>query len=122
MSRAWHSDALIIDAVRSPIGRRNGMLSKVRGDERRDPPDVERLLADLRHAAHLHVLDLGRIEVVALDEGVHDLPGKLVGAERGECAVPPADRRADSVDDQRVFHSSKSRNPRSRAATSRARP
>ena len=26
-------DALIIDAVRSPIGRRNGMLSKVRGDE-----------------------------------------------------------------------------------------
>jgi acetyl-CoA acetyltransferase family protein len=27
------TDALIIDAVRSPIGRRNGMLSKVRGDE-----------------------------------------------------------------------------------------
>jgi acetyl-CoA acyltransferase len=26
-------DALIIDAVRSPIGRRNGMLSNVRGDE-----------------------------------------------------------------------------------------
>jgi acetyl-CoA acetyltransferase family protein len=30
---AWHSDALIIDAVRSPIGRRNGMLSSIRGDE-----------------------------------------------------------------------------------------
>jgi acetyl-CoA acyltransferase len=27
------TDALIIDAVRSPIGRRNGSLSKVRGDE-----------------------------------------------------------------------------------------
>src|ERR1700675_5207472 len=27
------TDALIIDAVRSPIGRRNGALSKVRGDE-----------------------------------------------------------------------------------------
>jgi len=27
------TDALIIDAVRSPIGRRNGMLAKVRGDE-----------------------------------------------------------------------------------------
>jgi acetyl-CoA acyltransferase len=27
------TDALIIDAVRSPIGRRNGVLSKVRGDD-----------------------------------------------------------------------------------------
>jgi acetyl-CoA acyltransferase len=30
---AWHSDALIVDAVRSPIGKRNGMLSSIRGDE-----------------------------------------------------------------------------------------
>src|SRR5436853_6567880 len=30
---AWHSDALIVDAVRSPIGKRNGALSTVRGDE-----------------------------------------------------------------------------------------
>jgi acetyl-CoA acyltransferase len=30
---AWESDALIVDAVRSPIGRRNGTLSTVRGDE-----------------------------------------------------------------------------------------
>jgi len=29
----WTSDALIVDAVRSPIGRRNGTLSSVRGDE-----------------------------------------------------------------------------------------
>ena len=33
------------------------------GDERGDPADVQRLLADLRHAAHLHVLDLTGIEV-----------------------------------------------------------
>jgi acetyl-CoA acyltransferase len=33
MSRAWHSEALIIDAVRSPIGKRNGTLSSIRGDE-----------------------------------------------------------------------------------------
>ncbi len=33
MSRAWHSDALIIDAVRSPIGKRNGALASIRGDE-----------------------------------------------------------------------------------------
>jgi acetyl-CoA acetyltransferase family protein len=29
----WKSEALIVDAVRSPIGRRNGTLSAVRGDE-----------------------------------------------------------------------------------------
>jgi len=33
MSRAWHSEALIIDAVRSPIGKRNGTLASIRGDE-----------------------------------------------------------------------------------------
>jgi acetyl-CoA acyltransferase len=30
---SWESDALIVDAVRSPIGRRNGALSGIRGDE-----------------------------------------------------------------------------------------
>jgi acetyl-CoA acyltransferase len=30
---AWHSDALIVDVVRSPIGKRNGTLSSIRGDE-----------------------------------------------------------------------------------------
>jgi len=30
---AWESDALIVDAVRSPIGKRNGTLSHIRGDE-----------------------------------------------------------------------------------------
>jgi acetyl-CoA acyltransferase len=29
----WKSDALIVDAVRSPIGRRNGTLAAMRGDE-----------------------------------------------------------------------------------------
>src|SRR5919109_2032961 len=30
---SWESDALIVDAVRSPIGRKNGTLSSIRGDE-----------------------------------------------------------------------------------------
>src|SRR5688500_5282568 len=30
---SWESDALIIDAVRSPIGKKNGTLSSIRGDE-----------------------------------------------------------------------------------------
>jgi acetyl-CoA acyltransferase len=29
----WASDALIVDAVRSPIGKREGTLSRIRGDE-----------------------------------------------------------------------------------------
>jgi acetyl-CoA acetyltransferase family protein len=29
----WKSDALIVDAVRSPIGKRNGTLARMRGDE-----------------------------------------------------------------------------------------
>jgi acetyl-CoA acyltransferase len=29
----WKSEALIVEAVRSPIGRRNGTLSRMRGDE-----------------------------------------------------------------------------------------
>ena len=29
----WASDALIVDAVRSPIGKKNGTLSSIRGDE-----------------------------------------------------------------------------------------
>src|SRR2546427_8284129 len=30
---AWESDALIVDAVRSAIGKKNGTLSSIRGDE-----------------------------------------------------------------------------------------
>src|SRR5262245_65969801 len=30
---SWESDALIVDAVRSPIGKRNGTLASIRGDD-----------------------------------------------------------------------------------------
>jgi acetyl-CoA acyltransferase len=30
---SWESEALIVDAVRSPIGKRNGALASIRGDE-----------------------------------------------------------------------------------------
>src|SRR5437867_10860121 len=30
---SWESEALIVDAVRSPIGKRNGGLASIRGDE-----------------------------------------------------------------------------------------
>jgi hypothetical protein len=87
------------------------------GDEGRHAADVPALLADLRDAAHLDVLDLGRVEVVALDEAVQDLGGELVAADLRERAVPLADRAADGVDDQRVTH-----RPQRTAAIRRERP
>ena len=96
------TDALIIDAVRSPIGRRNGSLAATRGDERSHAADVPALLSDLGHAAHLNVLDLGRIEVVPRHEPVEHLTGELVPPNRRESAVPPPDGRADGIDDQRL--------------------
>jgi acetyl-CoA acyltransferase len=54
----WESDALIVDAVRSPIGKRNGTLSSIRGDE----------LAGqvLNSLVGRHDLDPGEIEDVQL--------------------------------------------------------
>ena len=69
------------------------------GDENCAPPDVQRLLADLGHAAHLHVLDLARVDIDAPDEAVQDLRRELVRADLGQRAVPPPDRRANGVDD-----------------------
>src|SRR5262249_44649219 len=54
-------DALIVDAVRSPIGRRNGALSKVRGDE---------LAAQVLNALVMRQdLDPGEVEDVRLGCG-----------------------------------------------------
>jgi acetyl-CoA acyltransferase len=54
----WESDALIIDAVRSPIGKKNGSLSSIRGDE---------LAAQvLNGLVSRHELDPGEVEDVQL--------------------------------------------------------
>jgi acetyl-CoA acetyltransferase family protein len=55
---AWESDALIIDAVRSPIGKKNGTLSSIRGDE---------LAAQVLNAlVTRHALDPAEVEDVQL--------------------------------------------------------
>jgi acetyl-CoA acyltransferase len=55
---SWESDALIVDAVRSPIGKKNGALSSIRGDE---------LAAQvLNGLVGRHHLDPGEIEDVQL--------------------------------------------------------
>jgi hypothetical protein len=71
-------------------------------DERNHPPDVPALLADLRDAPELHVLDVCRVDVVAPNEGVQDLAGELVAANRGQRPVPLSDRRTHGIDDQRI--------------------
>ena len=74
------------------------------GDHRHHPADVPALLADLRHAAELHVLDLARIDLIALQEPVQHLRRELVAPDRRERPVLPADRRPNGVDDQSVRH------------------
>jgi acetyl-CoA acyltransferase len=57
-SPSWESDALIVDAVRSPIGRKNGTLASIRGDE---------LAAQvLNGLLERHDVDPGEIEDVQL--------------------------------------------------------
>src|SRR5207237_890616 len=72
------------------------------GRESDVPPDVPGLLVDLRYAAPLKILDLGRVDVVPAHEAVHDLGGEIVAADVRERSVLPADRAADGVHDQRV--------------------
>src|SRR5690606_31286195 len=66
--------------------------------------DVEALVADLHDTAHDHVLDEGRIEVVALDERLQDLPGQVGGVPAGELSVALAAGGADGVDDDGGGH------------------
>ena len=80
------------------VDGRPGHRLRPAGDHRHHPADVPALLADLRHAADLDVLDLARIDVVPREEPVQDLSRELVAANRGQRAVPLADRRANGVE------------------------
>ena len=86
------------------VDRRGADRLRPAGDEHRLPADVQRLLADLGHAAHLHVLDLAGLDVEPVDEAVQDLRRELVGADLGERAAAPPDRGANRIDDERVTH------------------
>ena len=70
--------------------------------------DVERLLADLHDAAHDHVVDQGRVEVVALDQGLQGLGAQVGGVPVAELPVALAPGGADCVDDDGVGHGSPS--------------
>ena len=84
-------------------GRRADGLRPV-GDEHRLPTDVERLLSDLRHASHLHVLDLGGIEIETVEEAVQDLGCELVRTHARKRPTTPPDRRPNGIDEKGVRH------------------
>ena len=67
-------------------------------------PDVHGLLAHGHGAAVDHVLDQGRVEVVALDQRPEGLGGQVDGVPSGEPAVLLPHRGADDIDDHGVGH------------------
>ena len=72
------------------------------GSQRGVAPDVDRLLAGLRHAAPDHVLDQRRVQPGPGDEGVQDVGRQVDRVLAGQAAAPPADRRPHGVDDHGV--------------------
>src|SRR5206468_7843232 len=73
-------------------------------DERNHAAEVPPLLADLRDASELDVLDLPRLELVSRQQSVEDLRSQVVAADLRQRAVLLADRRAHGVDDVRSGH------------------
>src|SRR5918992_1086996 len=86
------------------IDRRRAHGLRPARDEHRLAPHVEGLLPDLRHAAHLDVLDLGRLDIESTDEPVQNLSRQFVRANLRERAAATPDRRANGVDDEGVSH------------------
>ncbi len=74
------------------------------GSQRRVAPDVHGLLPHRHGAAVDDVLDQGRVEIVALQEGDERLSGQVDGVPAGQTPVPLADRGPHHVDDHCVRH------------------
>ena len=66
--------------------------------------DVERLLGDLHDAAHDHVVDQGRVELVALGQGLERLGGQVDGVPVAELPVALPSGGPDGVDDDGGGH------------------
>ncbi len=72
--------------------------------EHRVAADVEGLAAHLHDAAHDHIVDQSRIELVALNELLEDLAGEVGGVPARELSVAPTASGADGVDDDSGSH------------------
>ena len=66
--------------------------------------DVQPLLVHLIHAAHDDVLDLGRVDLGPLDEGLEGVGEQVIRPDRGELAVALAHGGADRPHDHRIVH------------------
>jgi hypothetical protein len=85
-----------------PIDRQPADLDRQPGEEEGHPGHVAIVLAGLVGAAEDDVLDEGRVDAGAIDDGPDRRRRQVVGADRGEGAAVPSDRRPDRGDDPRV--------------------
>ena len=69
------------------------------GREDRVAADVERLLGHLHDAAHDHVVDQGRVQLVALGQGLEGLGGQVHGVPVAELPVALPAGGPDGVND-----------------------
>ncbi len=106
------------DGVRSLVDRLqagaaqavDGRAAGVRRQARHQPHDaggVHALLALLLRIAEHDVFDFGRVDAGALDEGLDDRHGQVVGADVAKDAlvfVGPANGRSHAIDNHGAFH------------------
>jgi hypothetical protein len=76
----------------------------IAGREQRVAAEVQRLLADLRHAPHDHVVDHAGVEVVAHHQRGEHVGGEVHRVPTAELPVAAAERCADGVDDDGGRH------------------
>ncbi len=115
---AARDDALVLPGHHAHGGKVRGLLARaahpVEGgpahverkarDEGGVPGNVQPLLAHLIHAAHDDVLDLGRVDLGPLDQGLEGVGEQVIRPDRGELPVALAHGGADRPDDHRIIH------------------
>src|SRR5262249_34498332 len=87
-----------------PVDRRAGYRFRPSGRGCRAARDVPRLLADLRHTAPDHVVDVGRVGADPVGEWGEQLAGKVDRVDAGQSAAALADRGPGGTDNHRVTH------------------
>ena len=82
-----------------PVDGQAADLDREVGQQQRHPGDVAVVLAGLVGAAEDDVLDEGRVDAGAVDDGAQHGGGEVVRPDARERAAVAADRRADGLDD-----------------------
>ena len=81
------------------VDRRAGDLLRPAGGEHGVTPDVDALLADLHHAPHDDVVDVGRIDSGPIDDRVERRGGQVDRVMVREHAIALSERRPHGADD-----------------------